>query len=656
MRKMKEKKCRHCGTTENLRMNKNGGIYNCCITCYQTIEIPEQMKKTKEALLKKYGVSDLGELRQKRLIENPPPKKPKKIITCKYCGTNKNLVKSKSSGKRTIEYNVCETHWKQYQIDKHEQRKKSNLEKFGAEHPMFVEELKNKQKKSISNRSVEVKKEIENKRKKTNIKKYGVENPIELESFKEKREKAFLVKYGVTNPMQIDEFKLKQRESLHKNYGVDNPLKSKEIKNKVLLTNLNKYGNVCPLQNEEIKTKAKNTLLKNWGVAFPIQNKIIKQKIKETNFKIYGSTCSLKNDKVKNKVSTTSRTNYWSTFLLLLSEKKLSPLFDMNFYINPINKIFSFKCQRCNNIFETEELTVQRISCGCLKSRSSYEDDIVDWLKSLNVLNIEPNKNFYENGKKLYEIDVFLKDYNIGIEFNGLYWHSELFIDSHYHQNKYLYFKNIGINLIQIFENDWKNKESIIKSILKNKLKLNKTIPARKCELKEISKKESMIFLMINHLQEDTVDKVRIGLYYDNSLIALGTFGKNRFTKYDSWELIRFCNRTNYSVIGGFQKIITFFEKKYNPKALVSYIDLRLFDGSGYIINNFITESITEPNYYYFHKNKTYVLFNRMNFQKHKLKNKLKKFDPLLSEYDNMINNGYLRIYDAGNLKMVKNY
>ena len=142
-------------------------------------------------------------------------------------------------------------------------------------------------------------------------------------------------------------------------------------------------------------------------------------------------------------------------------------------------------------------------------------------------------------------------------------------------------------------------------------------------------------------------------MFFENELICISSFGINRFSKEKNWELIRFCTKLGFNVVGGFPKLLKYFINTYNPNIIESYIDLRYFDGKGYINSGFNEISITKPNYFYFKEN-TFELFNRISFQKHKLKDKLEIFDENLTEYENMINNGYLRIFDAGNLKMEK--
>jgi len=609
MKREKEKICKHCDTKENLRTNKNGIIYNCCKHCYETIEVPYQMKRTNESLIKKYGVSDLGELRKKRLKEHPPKPKEKKKTICKYCGTNKNLVITITK-KRIINFPVCKDHWKQYQKDKQELRKKSNKELYGYEYLMDNPEFREKKRQTIHARSSEEQERINKKREETNIEKFGVGYPIQLPEMKKKREETCMKKYGVTSTTKLETVREKQKETMLKKYGVDNPLKSKEIRDKIIQTNL-----------------------KRRGTQYPSQSKEVQQKVRDSK-----------------------RMSYWDKFVKLLSFKKIEPLFSREDYIASKENL-KYKCLICNKDFYSSGTEPQRISCGCYATKSSYEYEIKEWLQSTGFKNIEENVHKINNEKLKYEMDIYISEFKIGIEFHGLFWHSDIMKKYSYHFDKYAYFKEKGIRLIQIFENEWLSKNERVKSIILNKLGKSEKIYARKCKIKEVDYKDYKIFLEENHIQGFTPASLVIGLYFEEGLVCLGSFGKNRFDKKDmSTELIRFSNKKGFTVVGGFQKILKHCVEIYNPEKIVSFVDLRYFSGDSLLKDGFILEKITQPNYFYFFYNKPNRLYSRRDFQKHKLKDKLDNFDPLLSEYDNMINNGYLRIYDAGNLKMVKTY
>jgi hypothetical protein len=128
------------------------------------------------------------------------------------------------------------------------------------------------------------------------------------------------------------------------------------------------------------------------------------------------------------------------------------------------------------------------------------------------------------------------------------------------------------------------------------------------------------------------------------------TFVKSRYDKKIQYEMSRFCNKLNYKITGGASKLFKYFVTKYSPISVCSYNDRRYFDGGVYEKLNFTIINNTSPCYFYI-KNKK--LYNRMNFQKHKLKKLLSSYDPLLSEWENMKLNGYDRIWDCGNGKWV---
>lgn len=254
-----------------------------------------------------------------------------------------------------------------------------------------------------------------------------------------------------------------------------------------------------------------------------------------------------------------------------------------------------------------------------------------------------------------YELDIFLPDYNLAIEYDGLFFHSrglhkhKMFntpdYDKKYHLKKTEMCEALGIQLFHIFESD---DLDIWFSMINNKLGLNKKIYARKCIIKELNYNEISDFLNENHLQKSTVSKINLGLFYNDKLVQVMTFGKPRFNKNYEYELIRLCTLKYCSVIGGASKLFKYFLDNYKPKSIISYANRRFSKGSIYKTLGFEFIENTEPNYFYF---KYLKLLARHQFQKHKLKEKLEIFDPSLSESANMMLNGYRIIYDCGNMK-----
>ena len=233
-------------------------------------------------------------------------------------------------------------------------------------------------------------------------------------------------------------------------------------------------------------------------------------------------------------------------------------------------------------------------------------------------------------------MDIVIPEIKLAIEFDGNYWHSDKFKqEKNYHLNKTIECEKIGYRLIHIFEHEWINKQDIVKAKLKSIFNRDQqSIYARKCVIKEIDTKTKNEFLNRTHIQGEDKSNVKLGLFYNNELIACMTFCKSRFNKNFEWELSRYSSSKH--VIGGAGKLLKYFENNYKPKGLITYADRRYSQGKLYFMLGFTFDHFSSPNYFYTKGN---MRFNRIKFQKHKLKNILKNFDKDLSESENMILN-----------------
>jgi hypothetical protein len=289
--------------------------------------------------------------------------------------------------------------------------------------------------------------------------------------------------------------------------------------------------------------------------------------------------------------------------------------------------------------------------CPKCKTTSSFESEVRKFIE-----NIYSGKILYSVRKiiKPYEIDIYLPDLNIAFECNGIYWHSEKFRDKDYHINKTLLCEKMGIRLLHIDESNWVRKNEIIKDIIKKSLGITNKIFARKCIVKEIEPNVSKKFLEKNHIQGNVNCNINYGLYHENELISVMTMSKARFNKKTmdgEYELYRFANKLSYSVIGGFTKLLkNIIKDKKQIRRIKTFCDISIFSGKIYEDVGFKYNYRTKPNYKYFNpSHNTYEMINRMKFQKHKLKKNLKNYDKNISSYENIRNNGYLRIWDCGN-------
>ena len=423
-------------------------------------------------------------------------------------------------------------------------------------------------------------------------------------------------------------------------------MQSKEIKDKIKITNLERYGVECVLQSQEIKNKIKQTLLEKYGVENVSYVPEILEKIFDSTLKHYNVRYGFFKENSREKSIITRREQ---TFFKNIITEFEEPLFDKDFIVKnySADTLLKFKCKKCGNEFETYHYNGYHKHCPICypKYISNPEREILNFLETLNVV-LKTNDR---NQIKPLELDIYIPEKKLAIEFDGLYWHSDdKRIDKNYHLNKTLACEQHNIQLIHIFENEWLTKQDIVKSRLKNLLGIyDKVVYARKCTIKEVDSKISKEFQEENHIQGSVNSKVNLGLYYQDELISLMTFGKCRFDKKHEWELLRFCNKLGYHIPGSASKLLSYFEENYKPTSLVSYADRRWSQGKVYEKLGFKFSHASTPNYWYWKKG---ILYSRLQFQKHKLKDLLEHFDEKLSEVENMKANGYNRIFDCGNL------
>jgi transposase len=252
------------------------------------------------------------------------------------------------------------------------------------------------------------------------------------------------------------------------------------------------------------------------------------------------------------------------------------------------------------------------------------------------------------NDRKLIyplEIDIYIPEKNIAIEYCGVYYHSETFgsKSKKYHINKLNLCTDKNVSLITVFESEWKKKKDILKSIISHKLGFTKTkIMARKTTVKQIEYNIVKNFEEENHIQGTRPAGIYFGLFDEkDELVMTMSFGKSRFNKNHKYEMIRMTTKKNTVITGGASKLF-----KYSGIAsCITYSDRRFGEGKIYETIGFTKIKPSSPGYQYFHKKDHDTLYSRVKFQKHKIPN----YEKSITEYENMLSLGYDRIWDCGN-------
>ena len=580
----------------------------------------EQKRKISEAVKKAYENPEMRKKHSeaiKKAYENPEYRK-------KLSEANKKRFQNPEEREKQ-----SEAQKKRYENP--EMRKKhSEAIKKAYENPEYREKLSEAIKKAYEN--PEVIKKISNASKKM------WQNPEMREKLSEAIKKAYRnpeIKKKISNASkktwQNPELRKKQSEAVKKAY------KNPEIKKKISEAIKKAY------ENPEYREKLSEANKKRF------QNPEEREKQSEAMKKAY------ENLEMRKKHSEAIQKTFNNKRNEFIEKYDLSKEFlEKEFVENNRFDIYKF-CEYCDisystglfykKYFNIETPNVQR---NCLTQQEIY-----DFISQYTEADFN-NRNIINP----QELDIYIPSRNIAIEFDGLLYHSSGYsslsqcnsLEEYplYHLEKTQACMEKNVQLFHIFENEWRDKKEIWKSVLLNALGKSKRIYARKCIVKEVPSKEAKEFLNANHLQGSCNSKINLGLYSENTLVSLMTFGKPRYNKLYEWELLRFCNNLNTSVIGGASKLLKYFIKTYSPSSILSYANLRWSTGNLYEKLGFTLKGTSSPNYFYF--NEDFILHNRMEFQKHKLKDKLETFDPSLTESENMYNNGYRKIYDCGNL------
>ena len=462
--------------------------------------------------------------------------------------------------------------------------------------------------------------EVIQKRKESTLKKYGVDSFSKIQkfsnwseetkkSFREKSKITFNKKYGVDHHSQTKEYLEKTKKTNTEKYSVDNTFKlvknPKPYFSSIAGKNWLKTNN--PAFSESSQRKRRITRFLNNST-----DKVFIDIVVEDNKQLFQKYIH----NIASRIDEPDRVSISAKLNVSVS------------YLNLLFRIYGMQDEYNSLMY---------------KGVSNAEREIKSFIESFGLIIERTNRSLLSG----LELDLYIAEKKLAIEYNGVYWHSESFgKDSKYHLNKTKLCEKQQIQLLQIYDTEWNDpaKKLIWKSIIKAKLGIiTNKIYARNCQVKDVSVKEARIFLDNNHLDGFIGSEIHKGLYLNSKLVSVISIGKSRF-KENEYEIIRFASILDTVVVGGFTKLLS----KVNVDNLVSYADRRLSYNSIYSSVSYKKE-ITGPSWKGFNR-KEYALKHRLFFTKDNLKKQF-SYDETKTVYDNMLINGYDRIWDSGNIK-----
>lgn len=463
--------------------------------------------------------------------------------------------------------------------------------------------------------------------------KYEVDNALQLPSSKQKAKAVCLEKYGVEYAFQADTVRQdaldKARESILNKYGVNSVFELPEIQAKAKETMRSKYGVEYALQSDEFKKKAKSTSIARYGVEYAIQSTEFKDKAKKTSLERYGVEYPIQNESVKAKRVESNYYNYGVAYPSQLEPQKESAKSTM--------------IQTCQDKYG---VPWPCLLPQCLEVSGSMSKVNEEFAKRLQELGIEYEQEFVLEDRSfdfhilgstiLVEIDPTVTHNTVKSPYSGYV------IDENYHLMKSDLAKKHGYRCIHIF--DWEDKHKIIKSLL---VKPDTFIYARKCKVKPVDQYTADVFTEKYHMQgKCRGQKNNVGLYYNNELVEIMTFGKPRYNRKYQYELLRLCSKQGVRVPGGASKLFKHFVTTQNPESIISYCNLSKFTGDVYEKIGMTLDNVSAPNKIW-SKDSQYITNNFML---------QRGFDQLFNAHygrgtsndELILAEGWLPVYDCG--------
>lgn len=316
--------------------------------------------------------------------------------------------------------------------------------------------------------------------------------------------------------------------------------------------------------------------------------------------------------------------------------------YDLQTYDSMTAKV-RIKCKKHGWFWQSAHNHLRGSGCrACVSTVSRTEKELLEQYKEYN-----PIPNYRGFG---FEIDIWLPEHRVGIEYHGTIWHSTRFKKNYLiHATKADMADEHGIRLFQIFDFELNEKRHIIEGLINGALGKNIRLPAaRHWTLVDRKTAASQQFLRDNHIQGN---RGTHHFYLERNGIIGAVLTASR--RKGEWYIERFAVLAGHYLPGAFERLLTAFIRQHKPTRITSFVDRRLFTGKRLESIGFKLESITPPNYWYVDSQGN-ILGTRMKFQKHMLPKFLgSNFDPRKTELENMHSAGYYRVYDAGHRKYI---
>lgn len=405
-------------------------------------------------------------------------------------------------------------------------------------------------------------------------------------------------RYGVDNVFQLESIKNKSKETNLEKFGTEYASQSAVVKEKTEKTNMDRYGTTCSLLSEGAKIKADQTNLERYGTIYPTQNAAVIEKTKATNLDRYGVANTFEYEPFKEKAKQTMQERY--------GVDNISQLHLSEYTKSIIHNPEEFRKFCTGKSFERVSDLLKDVSAvhiGALARQydcievfafgkgSIYQSQVEDWLTSLGITFVRNNRSIISPK----EIDIWMPQFNLGIEIDGLFYHSEIAGNKapSYHYDKQEAAIQAGVRLVQVFTDEWMFRPDLIKSIILSKIGLLHSINVSECNVEKIEWDRAQTFLGEHHISGAGRQGDAYALVRDDEIMMVMTFGEN--------ELIRYAQ--SISINGGMERLVHHAMVDLGIVSLTTILDRRFYSGAslgeiGFVQTGVIDQDCRFTDYY----------------------------------------------------------
>jgi hypothetical protein len=323
---------------------------------------------------------------------------------------------------------------------------------------------------------------------------------------------------------------------------------------------------------------------------------------KYTNESVYKSACAIKENYAFNPCASSRRFSQEEFLAKIKQATSTLEILGNEPYKNKYQR-FNFRCTCCDTIQEKNLMMIMNtptcFTCHPKTKASKCQLEIFEFVKSLCSDAVLSDRT------AIYplELDVWIPNKRVGIEYDGLYYHSDVFYPSSDRVLKKMQTcDSNGINMFRIFEDEWRDKRPIVEKMIKHRLGFNVAkFGARACKIVELAGAQRRKFMNENHLDGDVIATKSWGLSLNDEIVAALSLRRPFHKKYDgSWEVARFCSSRN--IPGALSKLLSYASEwvvSNKAKNLVTYVDRRLGSASGYMKAGFVIDHVTKPRFWW---------------------------------------------------------